>query len=94
MALEDISLRDRIVNTLSATKGANLEIVTHINNAQQMDLFVEEVALSYLGSEYATERAEKMMRLACSWQGSSRQDFVEIGKTPEYSKGSKSIEDF
>lgn len=94
MVIEELSLRDRIVNTLSATHGEELEITTHITTPQQMELFVEEVALAYLGSEYATLRAEKMMRLACSWQGSSRHDFVEIGKTPEYKQGRQGIEDF
>lgn len=94
MAIEELTLRDRIVKTLSATRGEGLEIVTHINTPQQMELFMEEVALSYLGSEYATMRAEKMMRLACSWQGSSRADFVEIGKTPEYKQGRQGVEDF
>lgn len=94
MAHDELSLRDRIVNTLSATHGEQLEITTHITTPAQMELFIEEVALTYLGSEYAALRAEKMMRLACSWQGSSRQDFVEIGKTPEYQKGWSGIEDF
>lgn len=95
MVFETLSLRDRIVNTLSITSGEGLEMTTHINTTAQMELFMEEVALSYLGSKYATMRAEKMMRLACSWQGSSRQELVEIGKTPEYGKrGAGGIEDF
>lgn len=94
MAIDEQSLRDKIVKTLSATSGDQLELTTHIVSNQQMELFIEEVALTYLGSRYAKMRAEKMMRLACSWQGSSRKEFVEIGKTPEYTRGAKSIEDF
>ena len=94
MVLDEQSLRDKIVKTLSATHGEELELTTHITSGAQMELFIEEIALSYLGSRYATMRAEKMMRLACSWQGSSRKEFVEIGKTPEYARGQKSIEDF
>lgn len=94
MALDEQTLRDKIVKTLSSTTGEQLELTTHITDKQQMELFIEEVALSFLGSKYATMRAEKMMRLACSWQGSSRKEFVEIGKTPEYARGAKSIEDF
>lgn len=91
---DEISLRDRIVEKLSATHGEALEIVTHVKGPQQMELFVEEVALSYLGSEYASMRSEKLMRLSECWNGASRQDYVEIGKTPEFSKGAKGIEDF
>lgn len=91
---EDIPLRDRIVNALSATKGEELEIVTHINNSQQMELFVEEMALTYLGLDYPKFRAEKFMRLGECWQGSSRKDFVAIGCTPEYKPGRSGIEDF
>ena len=92
--IDEISLRDRIVEKLSATHGESLEIVTHVKNPQQMELFVEEVALSYLGSDYATLRAEKMMRLSECWNGASRQDFVAIGSTPEYKPGRVGIEDF
>jgi len=92
--LEELSLRDRIVNTLSATHGEPLEITTHLTSPQQIELGMEELALSYLGSDYASIRSERFMRLLCSWQGSSRQDFVEIGKTPEYQRGRSGIEDF
>ena len=92
--IDEQTLRDKIITKLSATKGEELELTTHLNGSGQMELFIEEIALSYLGSRYATMRAEKMMRLACSWQGSSRKELVEIGKTPEYSRGVKSIEDF
>lgn len=51
---EEQTLRDRIINTLSSTKGEALELTTHINSNGQMELFVEEIALSYLGSNYAT----------------------------------------
>ena len=91
---DEETLRDRIVNTLSATEGKALEITTHITGAQQMELFIEENALTFLGSKYAKGKAEKLMRLACSWQGSSRADFVEIGKTPEYTRQGAKIEDF
>ena len=94
MVLEELTLRDRIVNKLSSTSGENLEITTHIMTPEQMEFCMQEVALSFLGSKYATMRKDMWMRLACSWQGSSRRDFVEIGKTPEYKQGRSGIEDF
>lgn len=94
MAIDDQSIKDRVINALSATQGKELEIVTHINNVQQMDLFVEEQALTWLGMIFPRERAEKYMRLAECWQGSSRKDLVSIGCTPEFAKAGKSIEDF
>lgn len=94
MVVEDLTLRDRIVNTLSNTSGEKLEITTHIMTTEQMEFCMQEVALSFLGSRYATMRKDMWMRLACSWQGSSRQDFVEIGKTPEYKTGRQGVEDF
>ena len=88
------SLRDKIVDKLSMTKGESLEISTHITSSKQMDLFIESMALEYLGSDYARDRANKMMRLACSWQGESRKELVEIGKTPEFKKGDGNVQDF
>ena len=88
------SLRDKIVDKLSQTKGENLEITTQITSSQQMELLIQSMGLEYLGSEYAKERANKMMRLACSWQGKSRSEFVEIGKTPEFKKGDGNVQDF
>lgn len=94
MAVEDLSLRDRIVNALLVTEGEKLETMTFINNPQQLDLFAEEMALTYLGLDYPKIRAEKYMRLAECWQGQSRKDLVAIGCTPEFQKAGKSIEDF
>lgn len=94
MVIEDLSTREKVINALSVTEGKALETVTHINNVQQMDLFVEEQALTWLGLTYPKERAEKYMRLAECWQGSSRKDLVSIGCTPEYKQGRSGIEDF
>lgn len=88
------TLRDRIVDKLTQTTGKELEISTQITSPKQMDLFIESMALERLGSRYAIERANKMMRLACSWQGRTRTDLTEIGKTPEIRKGDGTAQDF
>lgn len=88
------SLRDRIVDKLTETEGEALEISTQITSARQMDLFIESMALEHLGSDYARDRANKMMRLACSWQGRSREDLKQIGMTPEFKKGDRDVQDF
>ena len=87
-------LRDRIVDNLTKTRDEELEISTNITSSKQMDLFIEENALTWLGSKYARERANKMMRLANSWQGKERDDLVKIGMTPEIKKGGVDREDF
>lgn len=88
------NLRDRIVDKLSQTEGQGLEVTTRIINEKQMGLYVESMALEHLGSEYAIERSNKMMRLSCSWQGASRTELVDIGKTPEFKKGDMNAQDF
>lgn len=87
-------LKDKIVDKLSETEGDRLEISTYISNSAQMSLLVESFALEKLGSRYAKDRANKMMRLFCSWQGRSRSDLVEIGKAPETKKGEFDAKDF
>lgn len=87
-------LRDKIVDKLSQTRDEELQISTNITSNKQMDLFVEAEALTWLGSRYAKERENKMMRLACSWQGKERDDLVKIGMTPEVKKGGVDREDF
>ncbi len=93
MGFEVQGLRDKIVDKLSAVEGRELEISCNLTSNKQMDLFVEEMALSYLGSGYIKERADMLKRLTCSYQGRSRTDMVEIGKTPEFRTGNQSFED-
>lgn len=89
-----LGLRDRIVNALSSTKGEQLEITSNLTSSAQVELVMESMALEHLGSKFAVTESEKMLRLSCSWQGKSRNDLVEIGKTPEFSKNRGGIEDF
>lgn len=93
MGFEIQGLRDKIVGKLTATDGKELEIGCNLTSNKQMDLFVEEMALTYLGSEYIRERADMLKRLTCSYQGRSRSDLVEIGKTPEFKMGGQNFED-
>lgn len=93
MAFEIQSLRDKIVGKLSATEGKELEITCNLTSPKQMELFVEEMALTYLGSRYVSARADMMKRLTCSYQGRSRTDLVEIGKTPEFKMNNSGFED-
>lgn len=87
-------LRDKIVDKLSQTEGKALEITTRIVSERQFALYVESMGLEHLGSRYAVERSNKMMRLSCSWHGASREELKEIGKTPEFRRGGPDSEDF
>ena len=89
-----LGLRDRIVNALSSTKGEQLEITANLTSSAQVELVMESMALEHLGRKFAVTESEKMLRLSCSWQGKSRNDLVEIGKTPEFAKNRGGIEDF
>lgn len=93
MAFEIQGLRDKIVNKLSQTEGKELEISCNLTSNKQLDLFVEEMALSWLGSQYISERADMLKRLTCSYMGRARTDLVEIGKTPEFKAGNQGFED-
>lgn len=93
MAFEIQGLRDKIVSKLSQTEGKELEISCNLTSNKQIDLFVEEMALSYLGSSYITQRADMLKRLTCSYQGRARTDLVEIGKTPEFKASGQGFED-
>lgn len=86
-------LRDKIVGKLTATSGEELEVSCNLTSNKQMDLFVEEMALTYLGSKYVTARADMLKRLTCSFQGRGRTDLVDIGKTPEFRVGGQNFED-
>lgn len=92
--LELQGLRDKIVEKLSATKGEQLEISCNLTSNKQIDLFIEEMALTYLGSEYVTARADMLKRLTCSYQGRGRTDLVDIGKTPEFRPNNQLTQDF
>lgn len=91
--MEIQGLRDKIVDRLSATSGEQLEITCNITSNKQIDLFVEEMALNYLGSGYIKFRGDMMKRLTNSYQGKARNDLVEIGRTPEFKVGNASFED-
>lgn len=88
------TLRDKIVKKLTRTHGEELDITCNITHKDQIDLFVEEMGYRYLGSDYITARADMLKRLTCSFQARNRQDLVEIGKVPEFTRQGGSIEDF
>lgn len=93
MGFEIQGLRDKIVDKLSSVDGKDLEINCNLTSNKQIDLFVEEMALTYLGSEYIRDRADMLKRLTCSYQGRGRADLVDIGKTPEFKAAGQAFED-
>ena len=90
---EEQTLRDKIVEKLTKTKGEELEISCNLTSNKQIDLFTEEISFKYLGSAYIIQRADMYKRLTCSFQGRSRTDLTEIGKCPEYYQGKYSYDD-
>lgn len=76
--------RDKIVQKLTPTVGEELEIMCNLTSPKQMDVFVQEVGYTALGSSYIITRTNMYKRLTCSFNGKARNDLVEIGKTPEY----------
>lgn len=91
---EDMSLRDQIVGRLTRTEGKELDISCNLTSNKQIELFIEEMALTHLGSKYVSKRADLLKRLTCSYQGKLRNDLVEIGKTPEFTRGGTDHADF
>ncbi len=90
---EEQSLKDRIVEKLTNTNGAELDVTCNLTNSKQIELFTEEIGFKELGSEYIIKRADMYKRLTCSFQGKARDDLKAIGMTPEFQPGRFSYED-
>ena len=84
MPSELLTQKDRIIERLTPVEGKELEISCNLTSNKQMDLFVEQLGFSKLGSTYIIERGDMLKRLTCSFQGRNRTDLVEIGKAPEW----------
>lgn len=81
------TLKETIVDNLSATEGKALDISANITAPEQLNAIMEAHAHSHLGSAYVIDRIDLLKRLTNSYQGRYRSDLVEIGKGPEYTMG-------
>lgn len=84
MPSELLTQKDRIIERLTPTEGKELDISCNLTSNKQMDVFIEQLGYSVLGSTYIIQRGDLLKRLTCSFQGRNRTDLVEIGKTPEW----------
>lgn len=84
MVTDLLTQKDRIVERLTPTEGKELEISCNLTSNKQIDIFIEQLGFSTLGSTYIIERGNLLKRLTCSFQGRNRSDLVEIGKAPEW----------
>lgn len=75
--------KDTIVDALTTTKGKKLEIMANIKNgAQAMAVYECWIGMA-LGSKFAAEQAEFILRMSVSSGGRGREDLTGIGKTPD-----------
>ena len=78
---------DNIVDHLTTTKGTDLEIMSNLASADQIDMVVEGHLALWLGSDVGVDITETFLRCSCSIKARAREDLKNIGTTPNLNAG-------
>lgn len=75
--------KDNCIDHLTVTQGAELEIMSNLVSASQIDTVIEGHICKAFGSDYGWDKCETLLRASVSWKGLGRQNITDIGKTPD-----------
>lgn len=75
--------KDTCVEHLTTTDGLELEIMSNLQSAGQIDLIVEGHLGLFFGSDFAADYFRTFLRSSVSIRGKGRDGVEAIGKTPD-----------
>lgn len=77
--------RDTCIDHLTVTSGKELEIMSNLQSAGQIDTLIEGHICKFFGSQYGWDKCETLLRASISMRARGRDDLAGIGKTPDNS---------
>lgn len=85
--------KDICVDKLTSTYGADLEITANLQTSPQVKAVLQCYAGACLGSAFARDQYEILLRLTDSWKGRARDDLTSIGKSTPIESWNQSMGD-
>ena len=79
--------RDTCNDHLTVTSGTELEIMSNLKSASQIDTLIEGHIGKFFGSAYAWDKCETLLRSSISMNARGRDDLSGIGRTPDNVQG-------
>lgn len=79
--------KDTCIDHLTVTKGLELEIMSNLSNANQIDVMIEGHISKFFGSAFGWDQCETLLRGSISMRARGRDDLAGIGKTPDMAPG-------
>lgn len=79
--------RDTCIDHLTVTSGTELEIMSNLKSASQIDTLIEGHIGKFFGSAYAWDKCETLLRSSISMNARGRDDLSGIGRTPDNVQG-------
>ena len=79
--------KDTCIDHLTVTSGTELEIMSNLKSASQIDTLIEGHIGKFFGSAYAWDKCETLLRSSISMNARGRDDLAGIGKTSDLMGG-------